>query len=269
MNLITQIPLLFLSINWLDVLDIVLVAILLYQLYKLIKGTVAIRIFLGILAIYLVWKLVSAMQMELLSEILGQFIGVGVLALIIVFQQEIRRFLLLVGSQSPFGGPGFIRRFLSWSKNSVDQNALNITAIVRSCYNMSRTHTGALIVITKDAELKYHSSTGDELDAKLSANLLESIFFKNSPLHDGGVIIYENKIAAARCILPVSDNPSIPSKLGLRHRAAVGITENTTAVAIAVSEESGTISTVKAGKLTIDVSAEELRKFLEEEFIAD
>ena len=134
---------------------------------------------------------------------------------------------------------------------------------------MSRTHTGALIVITKDAELKYHSSTGDELDAKLSANLLESIFFKNSPLHDGGVIIYENKIAAARCILPVSDNPSIPSKLGLRHRAAVGITENTTAVAIAVSEESGTISTVKAGKLTIDVSAEELRKFLEEEFIAD
>lgn len=259
-------PLLFLSVRWLDVLDIFLVAVLLYQLYKLVKGTVAIRIFLGILAIYLFWKLVSAMQMELLSEILGQFIGVGVLALIIVFQQEIRRFLLLVGSQSPLGGPSFIKKVLSWSKSGVSENKLNIAAIVRACFNMSRSHTGALIVLTKDSELKFHTSTGDELDAKLTAHLLETIFFKNNPLHDGGVIIYGNRIAAARCILPVSDNPNIPAKLGLRHRAAVGITENTTAVAIAVSEETGRMSFVKGGKLSMDISAEEMRKLLETEF---
>src|SRR5690554_1226556 len=256
---------LFISMRWLDVLDILMVAILLYQLYKLIKGTVAIRIFLGILAIYLIWKVVSAMQMELLSEILGQFIGVGVLALIIVFQQEIRRFLLLLGSQSPLGGGGFIKKIVSWSKNESDLQQLNIDAIVRACFNMSRTKTGALIVVTEESELKFHASTGDEINAKLSANLLESIFFKNSPLHDGGVIIYQNRITAARCILPVSDK-NIPSKYGLRHRAAIGITENTNAVAIVVSEETGNIAVAKRANLTADLSSEELRSFLKTEF---
>lgn len=260
---------LFISIGWLDVLDILLVAILLYQLYKLIKGTVAIRIFLGILAIYLIWKLVSAMQMELLSEILGQFIGVGVLALIIVFQQEIRRFLLLLGSQSAFAGPGIIKKILSWSKSKVTEQKPDVAAIIRACYDLSRTKTGALIVMSQESELHYQASTGTELDAKISASLLESIFFKNSPLHDGGVIIYQNKIKAARCILPVSDSPKIPSNLGLRHRAAVGITENTTAIAIAVSEETGKISVVKAGELQLGISAEELRSFLEKEFDED
>ena len=264
-KILFNIPL-FISVKWLDVVDIFLVAILIYQLYKLIKGTVAIRIFLGILAIYLFWKLVSAMQMELLSEILGQFIGVGVLALIIVFQQEIRRFLLLLGSQSPFGGPSFIKKIVSWSKNEAKTTNLNINAIVRACFNMSRNKTGALIVITKDSELKYHASTGDEIDAKLTASLLESIFFKNSPLHDGGAIIYNNRIAAARCILPVSDNQELPSKYGLRHRAAIGITENSTAVAIIVSEESGEISTARRGQLKTNLSTDELRAFLKREF---
>ncbi len=257
---------LFISIKWLDIVDIFLVAILIYQLYKLIKGTVAIRIFLGILAIYLFWKLVSAMQMELLSEILGQFIGVGVLALIIVFQQEIRRFLLLLGSQSPFGGPNFIRKIVSWSKNETKELNLNINAIVRACFNMSRNKTGALIVITKDSELKYHASTGDEVDAKLSASLLESIFFKNSPLHDGGVIIFNNRITAARCILPVSDKQDLPSKYGLRHRAAIGITENSTAIAIIVSEETGELSTARRGQLKNNLSTDDLRGFLKREF---
>ncbi len=260
---------LFISIGWLDVLDILLVAILLYQLYKLIKGTVAIRIFLGILAIYLIWKLVSAMQMELLSEILGQFIGVGVLALIIVFQQEIRRFLLLLGSQSAFAGPGIIKKILSWSKNKVTEEQLDVGAIIRACFDLSRSKTGALLVISQESELQYQASTGTAIDANLSASLLESIFFKNSPLHDGGVIIYQNRIKAARCILPVSDSPKIPPHLGLRHRAAVGITENTTAIAIAVSEETGKISAVKAGDLQLDISAEELRSFLERELKED
>jgi uncharacterized protein (TIGR00159 family) len=218
--------LLFISVRWFDLLDIFLVALLLFQLYKLVKGTVAIRIFLGILAIYLLWKLVSAMQMEMLSEILGQFIGVGVLALIIVFQQEIRRFLLLVGSQSPFANKGLIRKLLIWTKQDETQVSLNVNAIVKACFNMSKTKTGALIIIATDSELKYHASTGIETDSKLSAISLESIFFKNSPLHDGGVIIHNNRIKAAKCILPVSDNPDIPAHLGLRHRAAIGLTEN-------------------------------------------
>ncbi|MBL4710469.1 MAG: TIGR00159 family protein [Flavobacteriales bacterium] len=252
--------LLFISVRWFDFLDIILVALLLFQLYKLVKGTVAIRIFLGILAIYLLWKLVSAMQMEMLSEILGQFIGVGVLALIIVFQQEIRRFLLMVGSQSNFARKGIISKILIWTKQEEQKVELNINAIVKACFNMSKTKTGALIIIATDSELRYHTSTGVEIDAKLSSVFLESIFFKNSPLHDGGVIIHDNRIKAARCILPVSDNPDIPSNLGLRHRAAIGLTENSPAIAIIVSEETGGISFCKNSTIISDLSMEELRE---------
>lgn len=257
---------LFISVRWLDVIDILLVALLLFQLYKLVKGTVAIRIFLGILAIYLIWKLVSAMQMELLSEILGQFIGVGVLALIIVFQQEIRRFLLLVGSQSPFARKGLMKKVLKWTKQDDEIPKINSGAIVRACVNMSKSRTGALIIVAIDTELKYHSSTGDYIDAKLTSTLLESIFFKNSPLHDGAVIIFENRIKAARCILPVSDSPNIPSNFGLRHRAAVGLTENSPALAIIVSEENGSVSIAKQGKLHSQISREELKTELDKAY---
>jgi uncharacterized protein (TIGR00159 family) len=240
-----------------------MVALLLYQLYKLVKGTVAIRIFLGILAIYVLWKLVSAMQMEMLSEILGQFIGVGVLALIIVFQQEIRRFLLLVGSQSPFAGKGVVRKLLKWTNQYEEKASLNVNAIFKACFNMSKSKTGALIIIATDSELKYHASTGVNIDAKLSAIFLESIFFKNSPLHDGGVIIHHNKIKAARCILPVSDNPDIPAHFGLRHRAALGLTENSPALAIVVSEETGKISFIEGTKFEMDLDPEQLREKIE------
>jgi uncharacterized protein (TIGR00159 family) len=266
MNFITSHSLLFISIRWLDVIDILLVALLLFQLYKLVKGTVAIRIFLGILSIYLLWKLVSAMQMELLSEILGQFIGVGVLALIIVFQQEIRRFLLLVGSQSTFGSRNIVKSILKWSGQEKKDHHLNKNAIIKACFNMGKSNTGALIIIAIDTELKYHSSTGNEIDAHVSAPLLESIFFKNNPLHDGGVIIFSNRIVAARCILPISDNPEIPASYGLRHRAAVGITENSHALAIVVSEETGSISIARNGKLSNKLSMEEFRKILDEVF---
>ena len=256
--------LLFINVQWFDLLDIFLVALLLFQLYKLVKGTVAIRIFLGILAIYLLWKLVSAMQMEMLSEILGQFIGVGVLALIIVFQQEIRRFLLLVGSQSAFARKGFFKNLLNWTKQEENREKLNTNAIAKACFNMSKTKTGALIIIASDSELKYHASTGDEIDAQLSSTLLESIFFKNSPLHDGGVIIHNNRIKAARCILPVSDNPDIPGNFGLRHRAAIGLTENSTAIAIIVSEETGKISISKSGKMEHEISIDQLKEKVDE-----
>jgi len=253
----------FLSINWLDLLDIFLVALLIFQLYKLIKGTVAIRIFLGILAIYLLWKLVSAVQMELLSEILGQFIGLGVLALIIVFQQEIRRFLLLLGSQSPFGGKGLIRKFLKWSKQTADENKLNQNAIIRAVQRMSNTKTGALIVISLEGDLSYFNQNGLLLSARLSDRLIESIFFKNSPLHDGAVIIYENKIMYAGCVLPLSESPELSTNFGLRHRAAVGITEHSSSVAIAVSEESGKVSFSEGGKITEIHSMDELKQKLE------
>lgn len=257
---------LFIVFRWLDALDIVLVAILMYQLYSLVKGTVAIRIFLGILSIYLIWKVVEALQMGLLAEILGQFIGVGMLALIIVFQQEIRRFLLLVGSRSIFAKSGFTKKLFNWKNTADDENKLNIKAITKACYSMSKKKTGALIVISMDSELRYHASTGDAIGAKVSSTLLESIFFKNSPLHDGAVLIYQNTITAARCILPVSDNPDIPPSLGLRHRAAVGVTENTPSLAIIVSEETGKISTSKDGRLVIDLSIEELKNKLLLEF---
>ena len=264
-----NLPIAFISIRWLDVIDILFVAILLYQLYKLVKGTVAIRIFIGILSIYLFWKLVSAMQMELLSEILGQFIGVGVLALIIVFQQEIRRFLLLVGSQSSFAGPGIIKKILNWSKNSEQGEELNQKAILKACFNMSKTKTGALIIISTDTELRYHASTGEQIDAKLSSALLENIFFKISPMHAGGLIIYENRIKAARCILPVSENPDIPANFGLRHRAAIGITENSTAFAIIVSEETGKIAVAERGQLDNNLTTDQLQERMRLHFKKD
>lgn len=252
----------FISFRYLDLIDILLVAILIYQLYKLIKGTVAIRIFLGILSIYLIWKIVSALQMELLSEILGQFIGVGVLALIIVFQQEIRRFLLLVGSQSTVKSQGYFRRLLKWRREE-EESKMHLNPLLIACRHLSQSHTGALIIIAIDDELRYHSSTGDRIDAKLSSHLLESIFFKNSPLHDGAVIIHHNKIIAARCILPVSDNPDIPASLGLRHRAAIGITEVSNAVSIIVSEETGKIALAFQGKWEDNISLDHLKPKIE------
>ncbi|PJA08729.1 MAG: TIGR00159 family protein [Flavobacteriales bacterium CG_4_10_14_0_2_um_filter_32_8] len=256
--------LLFITFRWLDFIDILMVAIIMFQLYKLVKGTVAIRIFLGILAVYLFWKIVSALQMELLSEILGQFIGVGVLALIIVFQQEIRRFLLMIGNNRFFsnGKNGSFLRLLSFGET---KNKLNIAQIIIAVTNLSKTKTGALIVLDLNSELKFYTASGEKLSSAISAALLESIFFKNSPLHDGGVIIENNRITAARCILPVSDNQEFPDHFGLRHRAAAGITENSQSFSIIISEETGKISTAKAGKISYNISIEELNEKLKAE----
>jgi diadenylate cyclase len=256
--------LLFITFRWLDVIDILLVAIIMFQLYKLVKGTVAIKIFLGILAIYLFWKIVEALQMELLSEILGQFIGVGVLALIIVFQQEIRRFLLLIGNNSFFSGKRRSRLFRIISPNESNKTTLEVDQIISASKNLSRTKTGALIIIDIKSELRYYSTTGEKINATLSAAILESIFFKNSPLHDGGVIIENNKIIAARCILPVSENQEFPAHFGLRHRAAAGITETSRSIAIIISEETGKISVAKEGRISYNTSIEELKSWLEQ-----
>ena len=252
----------FLEFSILDIVDIILVAFLLLQLYKLVRGTVAIKIFVGISAIYLLWKLVEALQMDLLSEILGQFIGVGVLAVIIVFQQELRKFLLMIGNTKFFSKEGIMKFKWVNEENTVE---VNINAVVDACKQMASNMTGAIIIITKENSLSPYIDTGELIQAKNSSSLLQNIFFKNSPMHDGAVIITGNKLMAARCILPVIENDTFPSHLGMRHRAAAGITENTDCIAIIVSEERGKISIAKNGKLEIDLSSEQLKGRLQEE----
>ncbi|HQN99207.1 MAG TPA: diadenylate cyclase, partial [Bacteroidales bacterium] len=221
---------LFITFRWIDAIDIFLVALLLYEFYNLVKGTGAINIFIGIVAIIVLWKIVSALEMVLLSEILGAFISVGFIALIVVFQPEIRQFLLLLGN------PSFIqerrRKFLFWRIPAANDERLAVDVIVSACQRMGNTATGALIVIAKTNELKEYVLSGEPIDSIISVPLLETIFFKNTPLHDGAAIIINNRIKAARCILPVSSNNKIPIELGLRHRAAIGVTERTDAIAL-------------------------------------
>ncbi|MDR1227088.1 MAG: diadenylate cyclase CdaA [Prevotellaceae bacterium] len=253
----------FFNIRLLDILDILLVAILFYQVYKLIRGTVAINIFIGIFSIYVVWIVVRALNMELLSSILGQVLGVGVLALFIVFQQEIRKFLLFIGTQY-FSHRRFSFKNLFSKNSSLKQHRVDIEAIVKACRNMADSKTGALIVIQRRTSLRPYEDTGDILDAITSNRLLENIFFKNTPLHDGAVIIVRNKIKAARCVLPSTENQNLPPEYGMRHRAALGITENSDALVAVVSEETGKVSFVEGGKIKSNISAMELRGLLED-----
>lgn len=256
----------FLPVRFLDLLDILLVAFLLYKLYELLKGGVAMNIFIGLVAIYLLWWLcVKILDMQLIGALLGQFIGVGVIALIIVFQQEVRRFLILLGTNSFLANNSFTRRIFNWNFQFQKHTEIDITPIVKACTNMSKNRTGAIIVIARNTDLKFYSSTGDMMDAEVSKRLIESIFFKNSPMHDGAIIISENKIKAARCVLPVTDNPDLPANYGMRHRAALGISEQSDAIAIIVSEETGAVSVARDGELTADVSPEELEMILKKE----
>jgi diadenylate cyclase len=250
----------FITLRWLDIVDILLVAFLLFQLYSLIKGTGAINIFIGIISIYLVWMLVKAFEMELLSEILGQFISVGVIALIIVFQQEIRQFLLLLGSQ------GFVKKtgksFFTFRWQTEKFETEDIDNIVNACDSMAKSKTGALIIVTRKNELRSYVLTGEQIYANISKQLIETIFFKNSPLHDGAMIVSGNKIKAARCVLPVSEKSNLPENVGLRHRAAIGITEESDAIAIVVSEQRGEISIADGAVLKMHIKPEKLKEYL-------
>lgn len=261
-----DLPIAFIQIRLLDILDVLLVAILIYQLYALIRGTGAIQIFLGILSLYLLWWLVRIFEMELLTAILGQFISVGVLALIIVFQPEIRKFLLLLGAKGILNkrSRNVFKRF--W--NIDEREKLDISSIVNAFERFSESRTGALVVITHLNELDSFVETGEVLDARLSSAALESLFFKNNPLHDGAVIITNNRIRAARCVLPVTENPRFPQTLGLRHRAATGITEHSDAVALVVSEQTGRISWCKQGVLVRNLKPVQLKEMLAREFIS-
>ncbi len=252
----------FVTIRFLDILDILLVTLLLYQMYRLLKGTVAFNIIVGLFSLYLFWLVVKLLNMELIGSIMGQFIGVGVIALIIVFHPEIRKFLVFIGTHYNLNKVLALDKLLgSNKKRTINQEQIDI--LVDACISMSKSHTGALIVIARDLELNEQINTGERLNAKISSSLLRTIFFKNSPLHDGAVIIRGNRIAAAGCILPLTQK-EIDKSMGLRHRAAIGITENTDAVCIIVSEEKGTISMAKEGDIIRRLTKEKLITLLEE-----
>ncbi|AIZ62552.1 membrane protein [Hymenobacter sp. DG25B] len=249
----------FLRIGWLDVVDVLLVTALFYQLYKLLTGSVALKIFLGLMSIYLLYLVVRAAGMELLTTILGQFMSVGVLASIILFQQEIRRFLLTIGKATTLER----MRVFSWRRDSAAEK-MNIMPFIEAAKSLAGKNTGALIVFSMGSDLKFYADSGDLIDAAVSKRLLMSIFNKTSPLHDGAVIIANNRIQAARCILPVSENPDVPASLGLRHRAAIGLSEVTDSVVLVVSEETGQISLVRAGEVYRNLSTSDLRARLNE-----
>jgi len=254
----------FIHIRLLDIFDIILVAVLFYQLYMLIRGTVAYSITLGIAAIYIFWWAVRAMQMELLSTILGSVLGVGVIALIIVFQQEIRRFLIFLGSRYIDGNRISVEKILNLRFESKPQ--VKIRSIMKAVMQFSLEKTGALIVIGRKSNLDMYAETGDVLNAETSSRLFISIFNKTSPLHDGAVIVEDDKVKAARVILPVTENMDLPPEYGLRHRAGLGISEVTDSLVIIVSEETGQISLAENGILQKNIPARILRQKLEEDF---
>lgn len=246
-------------------IDLILFAVMLYYAYKLVKGTAAINIFLGFVIIYIIWSITELVNMPILSNILGGFISVGLIALIVVFQQEIRKFLLLLGSSNITNNKNILRKFNLFFKISKEQAKMDVDEFISACEILKKNKTGALFVIEKNNSLDFVRTTGDELNCIISAPVIESIFFKNSPLHDGAVIIEGNYITGSRIVLPVSENENINSRLGLRHRAAIGITEKTDAIAVVISEENGKLSLVINGELKQIKSIESFKSKLEEE----
>lgn len=243
----------FIPFTLIDFIDILLVSFLLYGLYRATKGTNALYILTGIVLIYLAWVVVNALNMELLSTILSQIISVGVIAFLIVFQPEIRRFLQMIGMRQKQ------LQFISRIFGSAQKEDLNLTPIVDACREMSESKTGALIVIGQRSELTLITDGGISLNATLSQSLLQNIFFKNAPLHDGAVVIEDNRIVAAKCILPVTQS-AVPKSYGTRHRAALGMSEISDAIIIVVSEETGGISIAHDGQLRRNIEPNRLEQ---------
>ncbi len=247
----------FVPFTFIDFIDIILVALIMYWIYRMTKGTNAPYILTGIIIIYLLWVVVRTLNMELLSTILGQLISVGAIALIIVFQPELRRFLQMIGMRQKHFN--FISRIFSTGEDRVQTN---VTPIVTACREMAESYTGALIVIGQQSDLRLIADGGIALDAKVSTSLLRNIFFKNAPLHDGAVIIEGDRVVAAKCILPVTQS-EVPKSYGTRHRAAIGMSEISDAIIIVVSEETGNISVAQGGEIQIGVSAPRLQQLLQ------
>lgn len=250
----------FIKISVIDVVDILLVALIIYYIYKLIRGTQATSILAGIVIIYVSWIVARAFNMELMSGILGSVVSVGLIALIIIFQSEIRKFLQTLGSNSQQAGPlAVVLRLLNFNRRQKHEIIDDIIdPIVRACGDMSATYTGALIVIKQDGSLADIISTGVSIDANITPSLIKNIFFKNSPLHDGAMVISGGRITAAKCVLP-STKSEVPLSFGMRHRAAMGLCEESDAIVVVVSEETGAISVAQNGKIRRGLSETELK----------
>lgn len=244
----------FIHIGIIDIIDIFLVAMMLYYLYRVTRGTNAFSIILGVVMLYLMYVVVRALNMELLSGILGQFIGVGIIAVVVIFQPEIRRFLQMLGLQQNQR----ISRFFGGENNEDD---LDIDSLVKACIDMGETKTGALIVLQQTSDLSLMAEGGIAVDAKVSPSLLENLFFKNSPLHDGAIIINRNRVVAARCILP-STQSQVPKSYGTRHRAALGMSEVSDAIILVVSEETGALSIAQGGVIQRDIAPDKFKSVL-------
>ena len=245
-----------------DLIDILLVATLLYYIYKVMKSTGSIMVFTGLMIFVLTWLVVTQiLEMRLLGTVFDKLISVGVIAIIILFQEEIRHFLFSLGSHH--SASAFVKLFLGSKDNQSTHE--DVLPIVMACMNMAKGKVGALIVVERNVPLDNIVRTGDTIDANINQRLIENIFFKNSPLHDGAMVISHKRIKAAGCILPVAHNLDIPKELGLRHRAGMGISQETDAVAIIVSEETGGISVAKKGEFFLRLNAEELERLLTSE----
>ena len=248
-----------------DIIDIVLVALMLFYIYRLMKESRSLNVFMGILIFVVLWLLVSqVLEMKLLGSIMDKLVSVGVIGLIILFQEDIRKFLYNLGAHQRMKA---LRRLFSSSEKHHDKEQLKqvIMPIVMSCLSMSKKKVGALIVIQRATPLDDIVATGESIDATISQRLIENLFFKNSPLHDGAMVIASERIRAAGCILPVSHDLNIPKELGLRHRAALGITHESDCIAIVVSEETGGISVAIRSEFQLRLTAEKLESILTQE----
>lgn len=248
-----------------DIIDIVLVALMLFYIYRLMKESRSLNVFMGILMFIVFWLVVSqVLEMKLLGSILDKLVSVGVIGLIILFQEDIRKFLYNLGAHQRMQA---LRRLFSNNDKGLNEEQIKqtIMPIVMSCMSMSKKKIGALIVIQRATPLDDIVATGERIDAAISQQLIENIFFKNSPLHDGAMVIARQRIRAAGCILPVSHNLDIPKELGLRHRAALGITHESDCIAIVVSEETGGISVAIRSEFQLRLSAEKLESILTRE----
>ena len=249
----------------LPIIDVILVAVMLYYAYKLVRGTAAIIVFRGFVIIYIIWWITDVLNMNILSSILGGFIGVGVFAVIIVFQQEIRKFLLLLGSSRIANNKSLWRKFSLFFKISKEQAKLNIDEFIIACNKLQKTKTGAIFVFERNNSLDFIKDDGDKINSEVSSAIIESIFHKNGPLHDGAVIVVGNLIVSSRVTLPVSKNKKINKAFGLRHKAAIGISEESDALCIVISEESGKISYIKNGDFCNYKNDDELKSMLLED----
>ena len=255
----------FFQIGIKDIVDIVLVALMLYYIYRLMRDSRSLNVFIGILMFVIIWLFVSQIiEMRLLGSIMDKLVSVGVIALIVLFQEEIRKFLYNLGAHQRVRV--LTHFFLKDKEKEAKMETMTmIIPLVMATINMSKGKVGALIVIERSTSLADIAATGDQIDANVNQQLIENIFFKNAPLHDGAMIISKKRIKAATCILHVSHDLSIPKELGLRHRSAKGISEESDAVAIVVSEETGGISVAIRGEFQLHLSAEDLESLLTKE----